>query len=93
MNCLTAKATRVGGSSLQASFIREFKATATRIGGFICNAIWGKTFTTSARFERDFTCRIGFVCSTSLGEEDVLWASDGMVFNVYGDKIYITVKS
>ena len=38
-------------------------------------------------------CTFGLVCSTSIGDEDVLWASDGIVFNVLGQKIYITKKS
>lgn len=93
MNCLTARFERVGGGTLRASYSRQFNASASLKKEFEGVATINREFDSSASVNRVFVCRVGFICTTSLGQEDVLWASDGMVFNVYGKKIYITIKS
>ena len=93
MSCLSASIDRIGGISCEASFSREFSFEAALKKEFVTEISYTPEFSTEVSFSRDFTCQIGFVCTTSFGNEDVLWASDGMVFNVYGEKIYITLKS
>ena len=93
MNCLSARFERIGGGTLRASVSRQFDGNASLLGGLVGVARRIKEFVTRASYTREFTCRVGIVCETSFGNEDVLWASDGIVFNVDGDKIYITLKS
>ena len=61
--------------------IGGIKAGASRIGGLIA----------SARRVGGLKARAGLVCSTDLGEY-ILWGRDGIIYNVYGDKIYLTRK-
>lgn len=50
-----------------------------------------REWSSEARIVREFTCYAGFVCGTGLNvDEDVLWASDGILLTVDGGKIYIT---
>ena len=42
-----------------------------------------------ARRATTFTTRVGLVCTTGIGEEDILWASDQMVLTIEGNKIYV----
>ena len=93
MNCLTARAERVGGSTLRVSFSRQFSGKATLKDMLVGAARRIKEFVTGATVNREFVCRVGIICETSFTNDDVLWASDGIVFNVYGEKIYITIKS
>ena len=93
MNCLTARAERVEGGALRVSFSRQFSGNASLLDRLVGAARRIREFVTGATLNREFVCRVGIVCETSFTNEDVLWASDGMVFNVYGEKIYITIKS
>ena len=94
MNCLNARAERIGGGTLRASLWRQFVTKVTYIGDvLIGRARLVKEFQASAQYSRAFTCRVGLICSTGIRAEDVLWASDGIVLNVYGEKIYLTIKS
>lgn len=93
MNCLTARFERIGGGTLRASLSRQFETDASLKKEFEAVATYNREFESSASLNRVFVCRVGFVCATSLADEDILWATDGMVLNVYGNKIYITVKS
>ena len=62
-----------------------------RIGGITAEASRIGGITASARRVGGMTARLGLVCSTDLGEY-ILWGRDGIIFNVYGDKIYLTKK-
>lgn len=93
MNCLSARFERIGGGTLRASVSRDFNVRASLVAGLVGFGTRIKEFVTGATLTREFTCRVGIICTTSIGDEDVLWARDGIVFNVYGDKIYLTLKS
>lgn len=62
-----------------------------RIGGITAEASRIGGMTASARRVGGMTARLGLVCATDLGEY-ILWGRDGIVWNVYGDKIYLTKK-
>lgn len=62
-----------------------------RIGGITAEASRIGGMTASARRVGGMTARLGLVCSTDLGEY-ILWGRDGIIYNVYGDKIYLTKK-
>ena len=62
-----------------------------RIGGITAEASRIGGMTASARRVGGMTARLGLVCSTDL-DEYILWGRDGIIFNVYGDKIYLTKK-
>lgn len=71
----------MGCLTVSARRIGGLKASASRIGGLVA----------SARRIGGLRARAGLVCSTDLGEY-ILWGRDGIVYNVYGDKIYLTRK-
>lgn len=92
--CLEVAFRRIGG--LVGSFARQgerLSAGFTRIGGIDCSfeRVGSPLEVTFTRVGK-MSCAFGLVCRTSIGDEDVLWASDGIVINKLGDKIYITRK-
>lgn len=92
LSCLQVVIRRIGG--MVASSERKedrLHCTATRIKGEFGFERVDPQLTASARRVGNFRAYFGLVCSTGLGEEDVLWASDQMVITVTGDKIYVTV--
>ena len=91
MGCLSVSLRRIGGITAEASRIGGMTASARRIGGITAEASRIGGMTASARRIGGMTARLGLVCSTDLGEY-ILWGRDGIVFNVLGDKIYLTRK-
>ena len=90
--CLEAIASRVG----------EMTATFARQGGRLLCSLFRKHgefgfarvdtgFGATATRKGGMRATFGIVCSVGLGDY-ILWARDGIVFNVYGDRIYLTKK-
>jgi hypothetical protein len=91
MGCLSVSLRRIGGITAEASRIGGMTASAKRVGGIAAKARRIGGIIASARRVGGMTARLGLVCSTDLGEY-ILWGRDGIIFNVYGDKIYLTKK-
>lgn len=92
MSCLEAIFSRVG--KLTATFSRwgdRLHCSASRNPGVFGFERVNADFTATATRVGGLTATFGIVCSTGL-DDYILWASDGVVFNVYGDKIYLTRK-
>lgn len=70
-------------------------ASATRVGGGLNASVERKgcgCSLSATRVGGRLSASCGLVCTTSLGDEYILWGRDGIIFNVYGDKIYLTRK-
>lgn len=67
-------------------------ATIRRIGGLSASVTPRRdAFEASVQRKGGLKASVGLVCSTDLGEY-ILWGRDGIIYNVYGDKIYLTRK-
>lgn len=67
-------------------------ATIRRIGGLIASVSPRRdALDASVTKVGGLDASVGLVCTSSLGEY-ILWGRDGIIFNVYGDKIYLTRK-
>ena len=90
--CLEAIFTRIG--KLTASFSKEGGRLSCSVfqqhGSFSFERV-DTGFTASATRLTGMRASFGIVCSVGL-DDYILWASDDMVLNVYGDKIYLTRK-
>lgn len=95
MSCLSVILSRIGGpfSSSAARGAGGIATAVSRVGGIASTAVRDGWCAMAMPRIGKSTFRMGLVCGTGLGDEDVLWATDGRVFNVYGDKIYITRKN
>ena len=88
--CLTALFTRSGGLTGSAQRFGGGQGEAFRVGNISAAAIRkGGCENDYARRATTFTTRFGLVCTTGIGEEDILWASDQMVLTIEGNKIYV----
>ena len=94
LSCLDVAVRRIG--ALVGTFTRQGGRLAVsfyKVEGMIGTVSRiDQRLTASATRVGAARCSFGLVCTTSIGDEDVLWASDGIVFNVLGQKIYITKK-
>lgn len=90
LSCLQAVFRRVGG--MEGSFEREedrLHCTFSRIGGDFSFRRVDTPLSATATRVGNFHAYFGMVCSTGLGSDDVLWASDQMVLTIEGNKIYV----
>ncbi len=93
MSCLSVIASRIGGLLVKAKRgIGGISTVMTKIGGMTATMVKASGMNPGMTRVGGLTCRMGLVCGTGLGEEDILWAVDGIVLNALGNKIYITVK-
>lgn len=93
-SCLTAIIRRIGGSlNASVSARRDaLDASVTKVGGLDASVAYkGCGCKFSATRKGGLRASVGLVCTSSLGEY-ILWGRDGIIFNVYGDKIYLTRK-
>ena len=92
VSCISAVFRRIGG--LSASFSRRggLTAYAAKCGGIEATFCYRRTdFGCTAARTGGMSVSFGMVCTTGIGEY-ILWGRDGIIFNVYGDKIYLTRK-
>ena len=67
-------------------------ATIRRIAGLSASVTpRHDAFEASVQRTGGLKASVGLVCTSSVGEY-ILWGRDGIIFNVYGDKIYLTRK-
>lgn len=67
-------------------------ATIRRIGGLSASVTPRRdAFEASVQRKGGLKASVGLVCTSSIGEY-ILWGRDGIIYNVYGDKIYLTKK-
>ena len=93
MSCLQAAFSRIGG--MTATFQKEGGRLICSASREHCNFSFDRIetgFDATALKKSGMTVSFGLVCTVGM-EEYVLWARDGMVLNVHGDKIYLTRKS
>lgn len=91
--CLEAVFSRIGG--LTASFSRRGGRLSCSVfkqhGTFSFERV-DTGFSATAIRTGGMRAAFGIVCTAGL-DDYVLWATDGMVLNVYGEKIYLTRKN
>ena len=75
------------------SLVSCLTAAIRRIGGSLTASVSLRTDALEASAEKvgGLTASVGMVCTSGL-DEYILWGRDGIVWNVYGDKIYLTKK-
>lgn len=93
VSCLEAVFSRIGG--LTAAFVRKGGELVCSVSGKHCTFGFDRIdtdFKASVTKKSGMRATFGIVCTAGL-DDYILWASDDMVLNVYGDKIYLTRKN
>jgi len=90
MGCLTAAVYLPETGALSVMYIPAEGLSVTRMGDlkgscYVTHGLAGK-----ATIMREIQCRAAFICTTSLGDDWPLWASDQMVLTIDGGKVYVT---
>lgn len=93
MGCLTAAAYLPKTGTLSVMYISAEGLSATRVGGLKGNCSVTHGLTGKATIMREIRCRAAFICTTSLGDDWPLWASDQVVLTIDGGKVYVTKTS
>ncbi len=89
-SCISAAFRRIGGMTASFGRTGRMSASAVRQEGVQVSCTLQRTgCACTSRRVGGMAASFGIVCSTSLGEY-ILWGRDGIIFNVYGDKIYLT---
>lgn len=90
MGCLTASAYLEGSRELTILYIPAEGLSATLADGLRGSCYVIHELTGRSTIRRDIRCRAAFICTTNLGDDWPLWASDQVVLTIDGGKVYVT---
>lgn len=93
MGCLSASAYIEGSRELTVLYIPAEGLSTTLVGGLKGSCYVAHGLTGKATIMRGIRCRAAFICTTNLGDDWPLWASDQVVLTIDGGKVYVTKTS